>query len=264
MHIYDQKFYEDQAAGSVRSAKVLVPTIIKLLAPRSVVDVGCGVGTWLSVFSANGVEDIQGIDGPYVDSKNLLIPLGKFASADINALPDIGRKFDLSMSLEVAEHLPETSSDALVDFLANTGEAVLFSAAIPHQGGEYHVNEQWPEYWAAKFRKHGYYPADILRMAIWQDNDVEFWYRQNIMLYLKAEAAIQVAAHHNNNGPEVNALVHPMQYLQKCERIQELEARSADVETQITTLRNRIEELKNPANSNPLDAFKFFIKSLYK
>jgi hypothetical protein len=59
---------------------------------------------------------------------------------------------------------------------------VLFSAAIPGQGGYGHVNEQWPGYWARMFDECGYGVSDALRWAIWNDERVEPWYRQNLLL----------------------------------------------------------------------------------
>src|SRR5690242_8105092 len=105
-HTYDHAFYRDQAAGSARSASVIIPLLREFLTVRSVCDVGCGVGTWLRCWLDNGVTDVLGIDGDHVAQDQLLIPADKFLAADLRQPLQCNRRFDLAMSLEVAEHLP--------------------------------------------------------------------------------------------------------------------------------------------------------------
>ena len=98
----------------------------------------------------------------------------------------LGRTFDLVQTLEVAEHLDEASADTFVDSLARHGDTILFSAAIPGQGGTHHVNEQWPSYWAEKFARAGYTAYDVIRPRIWADPQVQVWYRQNMLLFARS------------------------------------------------------------------------------
>jgi hypothetical protein len=63
------------------------------------------------------------------------------------------------LCIEVAEHLPEESAQAVVAAIwRNTlpGGCVIFSAAQPGQGGVGHVNCQPPEYWTALARAQGF------------------------------------------------------------------------------------------------------------
>ena len=60
----------------------------------------------------------------------------------------------------------------------------MFSAATPNQGGTEHINEQWQSYWAEIFIEQSYYPFDIIRPFIFGNEQVEWWYQQNIMLYI--------------------------------------------------------------------------------
>jgi hypothetical protein len=182
---YDATFFENHTDGSVRSASIVVPLILKLFKPKSVVDFGCGVGGWLKEFSRGGVEDILGIDGDYIRREQLLIPPDKFESQDLMR-PTIRKRFDLAISLEVAEHLPESSADALVSTLVKAAPVVVFSAAIKGQGGTNHINEQWQSYWARRFQSHGYCIVDCIRPTIFDDERVERWYRQNILVYCEA------------------------------------------------------------------------------
>jgi hypothetical protein len=188
MSTYDDDFYARQAGGSVRSAGVVVPYVVSLLSPRSVIDMGCGVGTWLNVFLEHGVETILGVDGDYVPRQALLIPLDRFAVRDLTKPVGIADRFDLAVSLEVAEHLPPEAASHFVDELVALSDVVLFSAAIPGQGGVEHVNEQWQSYWRDLFEERGYSPVDCIRARFWLEPSIAAYYRQNIILYAKRTA----------------------------------------------------------------------------
>lgn len=188
MTTYTPKWFSGQVTTSATSAELVVPRIISLLHPRSVVDVGCGLGAWLAAFIKAGVSDIQGVDGDYVDRSMLAIPPEKFRAHDLTTPLRLDRTFDLAVSLEVAEHLPESAAETFVDSLTRLAPegAIVFSAAVPGQGGNHHVNERWPSWWAAKFAARGFMPADALRPSVWAEHSVEWWYRQNTILYISA------------------------------------------------------------------------------
>ena len=127
------------------------------------------------------------------------------------------RTFDLVVSLEVAEHLPQRSADAFVESLTSLGPVVLFSAAIPLQGGRGHVNEQWPHYWAHLFERRGYAALDCVRRRVWEDDDVQWWYAQNTILYvrcdrLESSAALKRELDAAPATPPLS-LVHPKKYV---------------------------------------------------
>lgn len=186
--MYDKNFYKSQAGGSSRSADIIVPVVMNLVHPRSVVDVGCGVGTWLRSFCSNGVQEILGIDGEWVDREQLHIPKQHFISMDLSQARLLHqRKFDLAISLEVAEHLPPESAPTFVEFITSFAPIVMFSAAIPGQGGAHHVNEQWPHYWFELFSQTGYRVIDCIRPRIWNQIGIRPWYAQNIFLYVNEE-----------------------------------------------------------------------------
>jgi SAM-dependent methyltransferase len=186
---YDDRFCEEIRSGSAASARVAVPIIKSLVDPRSVLDVGCGIGTWATEWIASGVADTVGVDGDYVDRRILQLPEGHFVSHDLSTPLDLARKFDLVTCLEVAEHLPASAASTLVDSLVRHSDVVVFSAAVPGQGGMEHVNEQWPSYWAAHFASAGYRPFDLLRGALWDCKEVEYWYKQNSLIFATDKAA---------------------------------------------------------------------------
>jgi len=180
---YDRSFFEGIKEGSFRSAMRIIPLVKELVPIRSVVDVGCGAGSWLKAFQKIGTKSIFGVDGN--QTPVLEIPRERFLRVDLDKPFILQEKFDLAVSLEVAEHLSPASADQLVANLTNLAPAVLFSSAIPGQGGEHHINEQWPGYWAEKFEKRGFLAFDCLRLKTWEDPSVEWWYSQNILLYVK-------------------------------------------------------------------------------
>jgi len=208
--IYDSKFFNDEVDVSMQSAEIVAPLICDLLNVSSAVDVGCGLGHWLLAMANLGVPRILGVDGPHVDRSRLKIPKEMFKSHDLrNSLPDFGR-FDIAMSLEVAEHLPSKCAEGFIAGLIRLAPVVVFSAAIPGQGGTNHVNEQWPEYWEALFREHGFIQLDPLRPLIWQDERVLWWYRQNLFIYaerslLDSESNLKFAP--RGNSPDRLTLV---------------------------------------------------------
>ncbi|MBR1646203.1 MAG: methyltransferase domain-containing protein [Selenomonadaceae bacterium] len=182
---YDEKFYRAQKNPSFKSAIEILPLVAEFVHPRSVVDVGCGVGTWLAVWQKHGTE-IYGVDGDYVDRSQLFIDEKFFHPADLENRLKLKRRFDLAMSLEVAEHLSPERADSFVEDLTRLSDLILFSAAIPAQGGTNHVNEQWPSYWAQKFLQFGYIGIDCLRPKIWTNDAIEISRRQNIFIYAKS------------------------------------------------------------------------------
>jgi SAM-dependent methyltransferase len=192
---YDGEFFDYVNRTSGHSADEVVPVLLKLLQVSSVVDVGCGVGNWLDAFQRNGIADYLGVDGDYVDRAKLKIPAERFRAADLTQPLKIDQSFDLAICLEVGEHLPAGAAETLVESLAGLSDIVVFSAAIPNQGGVHHVNEQWPAYWADLFAARGLHCYDCIRTLLWENKNVEWWYAQNTLLYCRD-----------------SALVHPMQY----------------------------------------------------
>lgn len=196
-----------------RSANEVLPVVFEVVSPRSVVDVGCWFGTWLKVAQELGVGDLLGIDAPYTDRSRLRIPEDMFLAHDLTVPLAVARRFDLAMSLEVAEHLPNAAADDFVASLIRLAPVVLFSAAIPDQVGEGHVNEQWPSYWVERFAANGFVVADVLRARFWENPAVTHWYAQNLLLFaspqwLDAHPAVR------DLGADLGALplVHPRTY----------------------------------------------------
>jgi SAM-dependent methyltransferase len=213
---YAASFYQSHAEASLRSARCALGRTFGLLGvPGSVVDLGCGTGTWLQAARELGTATILGVDGDWVPRDQLVIPADRFLAADF-AAPDLAaitarlpRPADLAMCLEVAEHLDAPQAPGLVGLLAGLADAVLFSAAIPHQGGEHHVNEQWPDHWATLFAAAGFRCFDLLRPALWLHPELDWWYAQNMLLFARAGSAAEAALLRHGAPATPMRLVHP-------------------------------------------------------
>ncbi len=226
---YDAAYHAMLQAGSRRSAAVVLARAQALVAPASVVDFGCGSGGWLAEASALGITDQAGVDGPWVRAETLQIDPALFTSADLSAPLDLGRRFDLALCLEVAEHLPKAAAPVLIDTLCAHAPVVVFSAAIPGQGGEGHVNEAWPPYWRDLFAARDFEGFDVLRAPIWQDTEVEPWYRQNLLIFagrahLVHDTALAGRLRDAVAGPL--DIVHPAIFQGYCDLVADLSQRS--------------------------------------
>ena len=182
-HQYSHDFYDYIDAGSRRSARAVAGLLLPEMKITSLLDVGAGHGAWAAEWLGAGVNDVLAVDGDYVARDQLAIPARNFLAHDLATPLDLGRKFDLVQTLEVAEHLPHAKADLFVDNLVAHGDVILFSAAVPHQGGEHHVNEQPPEYWREKFAARGYAAYDFVRPGLVDKAGVMPWYRFNSYIY---------------------------------------------------------------------------------
>jgi len=184
---YNRHFYRQTGGSGPEGPCALAALVLEMVPVASAIDFGCGTGDWLAAFAANGVETIVGVDGDWVPRQVLKIAPEQFIARDLAKPWQLDRRFDLAVTLEVAEHLPESAAEGFVSLLVSAAPVVLFSAAIPGQGGTGHVNEQWPEYWASRFAAHRYAVIDTLRPAIWNDARLAPCIRQNMLLFVQQE-----------------------------------------------------------------------------
>ena len=195
MHLYDRTYYDYITAGAIRSAQHLLPVVYRQFDISSVVDFGAGRGAWLSIWRALGVSDVTAVDGEYVERETLLVRPTEFVAADLTKPIRLGRTFDLVQSLEVAEHLPDSAAETLLDTLVAHGSLVLFSAAAPGQGGEHHVNERPYAYWQALFAARDFAMLDVIRPVVLNNDAVERWYKYNCFLFIKNSCVAALPAH---------------------------------------------------------------------
>lgn len=212
MGLYSNLFYKTRRKATRRSADAVLPWVFDVVPCRSVADAGCGTGSWLAAARDLGVADVAGYDGPWVREDLLEIPADRFHATDLSHPPAPARTFDLAISLEVAEHLPKSAAPAFVRFVTNLAPVVLFSAAIPGQGGMHHVNEQWPGYWIDLFASHGYRAVDAARGRFWEDRKVAYWYAQNAFFFVRKDCLSKypkLLEAETRYGMGCRAAVHP-------------------------------------------------------
>lgn len=210
---YTPKFYRELEATR-DSAREILPVVFELLKPGSIVDIGCGAGEWLSIAQELGVDEILGVDGEWALKAKLAIPREKFLVHDLAAPLKLDRKFDLALALEVAEHLESANAEDLVGSLCSASDRVVFSAAIPGQGGRRHLNERWPSYWAELFAKNGYACYDLLRARIWNNPRVLWYYAQNCLVFAREHSLDHLAL-----PVQPLSLVHPTLWSAQVDRM---------------------------------------------
>ena len=200
-----QKIYiHDEIVHNSNAAQQVLPVLFKVFKPKSIIDIGCGLGNWIQVAKDLGVENVLGVDGDYVERSLLKIGSHEFVEKDLKKEFDLNQKFDLAICLEVAEHLPVEAAENLVRSLINHADVIMFSAAVPGQGGQHHINEQWPVYWKNIFSNYNYVMLDFFRYSIWNNEKVERWYRQNLFLVVKEGHSLDAGY-----NKDAIALIHP-------------------------------------------------------
>lgn len=150
----------------------------------SLVDFGCGMGTYVKTFRENNINAF-GFDGnpntPEL-TNNLCNVL------DLSVPKTFDEPFDWVMSLEVGEHLPKRFEDIFINNLHNNNKrGIVLSWAIKGQGGHGHFNEQNTDYIKSKICKLGY-TNDIENENILRNNSTLFWFKNTIMVFRKLAA----------------------------------------------------------------------------
>lgn len=209
-------FYEERHALTAKAASVVLKIVsAQFYFPESVLDVGCGVGTWMAVAKEMGAKRVKGIEGSWLEKiEKISVPRSEIITSDLETEWSNNECFDLSISLEVAEHLSPRAGDRLVSQVCKASPLVLFSAAVPGQGGNGHVNEQWPEYWQTRFASNRYRAIDCVRPQIWNETNIPWWYRQNIILFAHENKAREyfsrLAQLEANEDIPLLGLTHPI------------------------------------------------------
>lgn len=187
---------------SVKGARAALPILFGDARVGSVLDLGCGRGTWLKAVLEMGATNILGVDGVPVGEDDLLFPKKDFLLHDLREPLRLSHRFDMALCLEVAEHLELEHATVIVKSLTDHADEIFFSAACPNQPGQGHVNCQWPAFWQNLFNQEGFACSDWPRWAVWGMEEVEPWYRQNLFAAVKDPQDA-------GKEPRIPAVVHP-------------------------------------------------------
>ena len=218
---YDAAFYADGGGLAYRAAQIILTEIREVHSFASVVDFGCGAGGWLRaaadlIGQAGAVPALLGIDGPHARAF-AECPGAQFIFQDLEHRIRVPNTFQLAISMEVAEHLTEARAAGFVEDLTRASDVILFSAAIPGQGGTHHINEQWQSYWIEMFAARDYACFDILRPRLWRNAVLALcpFYIANAFLYVRNQHSLigRLEAMHSavqaGKGKYPTDVVHP-------------------------------------------------------
>lgn len=200
--------HSDEMERRVYSNGRLAEEILALYRPKSVVDVGCGIGLLLEEFVKRGIEGV-GIEGEWLEMDAFAAPPETFHAHNLEEEMTLPRRFDLAVSIEVAEHLGKDRAEGFVQDLCKLSDVVVFSAAIPAQGGRGHRNEQWQSYWAQLFEDAGYLTYDPIRPNLRFDDEMFRWFRQNVLVFVKEGNALGHKLSDSRIAPEMCDMILP-------------------------------------------------------
>ncbi|MBN9509431.1 MAG: class I SAM-dependent methyltransferase [Alphaproteobacteria bacterium] len=165
----------------------LADALMRAVAFDSVLDLGCGTAFLLARFAAHG-KRVAGVEAS--DHAREFVPAevrDAVVPGDLTTPLDLARH-DLVVCAEVAEHLPASRADHLVETICRAaGRWIFFTAAVPGQGGFGHINEQPHAYWIERFEPYGARldPArtQALRAELLPALQVTWWFARNAMLF---------------------------------------------------------------------------------
>lgn len=210
MKIYNDRFYKNRDEQTRYAANRILSILFEKFSLKSAIDVGCGVGTWLSEFvSLGGDGDILGLDGEYVNRDYLKIPRECFLTKDLEKPINVGCRYDLAICLEVAEHLSEERAHEFIKELCGLSDIVLFSAATIRQGGDGHKNEQRLSYWKRIFELNNYTMLDMIRPVVWNDEGIKWWYRQNTVVFISKKSERMSSKEMEEYMSSIVDIIHP-------------------------------------------------------
>ncbi|MCM0592781.1 MAG: methyltransferase domain-containing protein [Gloeotrichia echinulata IR180] len=166
--------------------QIIALTIVEIYQPKTLVEFGCGPGHLTRELAKLGVQ-VTAIDGfSQPDFSGLSVEFNTLNLNEPTLIANFftGKSFDLAVSLEVAEHLEPEMSTTLVNWLTKVAPVVVFSAAVPGQGGHGHINLRPRDYWHSLFTQHNFTVADRIRERLRPHPSVADWYRYNVLDYV--------------------------------------------------------------------------------
>lgn len=183
----DEYFLRDVDPDATYAAPIVAKSIIDELRPKRAIDVGCGTGALLRALQDSGCSclGLEYADAALDICRSRGLDVMKF-DIEHDKLAQYLGPFDVTISMEVAEHLPEKCADSYVGLLSTLSPILVLTAATPGQGGTDHVNEQPHEYWIRRFADRGFVLDRILSdkwRSQWDAEGIVGFYHKNIMVF---------------------------------------------------------------------------------
>ncbi len=220
---YTKMFSNHDSASEkrLRTSRIIRDLVSEYFQISSLIDVGCGKGFLISAFSEVGAK-VRGVEGPWIKEVGSYHDLTDYIFHDLETPLEksSGEKFDLCVSLEVAEHLSPEREKSFVAELCQLSDVVLFSAAIPTQGGVGHVNCRWQGEWAQDFAALGFRCFDPFRNRLAAIPDVLPWFTQNLLLFVKVGAEVPEELSHHEIQAKSASYVRPYLFDRKIRKAQ--------------------------------------------
>ncbi len=149
----------------------------------SIVDFGCGVGSYVKLLLAKGF-DCEGYDGNPATPR---LSYGTCKVIDLSNPFCLSKHYDWVLSLEVGEHLPPEYQKTFIENLdRHNTRGIVLSWAVKGQGGFGHFNEQNNDYIKKVMASYGYhndvFAERSLRLAARLP-----WFRNTIMVFRKGK-----------------------------------------------------------------------------
>jgi len=220
--------------------------ISKTYQPKTIVEFGCGPGHLtreLDKININ-VTAIDGFSSPEFKNTQKIT----FTKVDLNdqkALEQFlgNKKFDLAICTEVGEHLNPASSEHLIKYLTQSAPVVIFSAAVPGQGGHGHINCQPREFWHDLFTSNGFRLIDSFRQKLRDNEKLAMWYKLNMLDYVSKDYKLTENEDVIRNLLSSESYASSMFYITNTENAKNLAYLKYPVVKQYFQLRNFIKKL---------------------
>jgi hypothetical protein len=185
----DDRLDLSRIAPSLRCARMVLGHLWQYLQPRSVIELGCGRGTWLKACHELGSTSVLGYDGAWNSGHLMIDSAIEFHRVDLNAPLELPPNIDMALSMQVMGQLDSAAAACFVERLSSASNVVLFNAADSAQTGERFPHGQCQSRWATLFACHGYQRFDLFRSRFWCIGDACNWYRNNTILYARSGSA---------------------------------------------------------------------------
>ncbi|RJF78767.1 methyltransferase domain-containing protein [Rhodopseudomonas palustris] len=196
------KHHSADAAMRIQNARRCLSIVSDQIPFKSVIDFGCGIGAWLHAATDLGAEKVIGIEGDYIRNADTVVPQSLIETRDLATFEtDWNKKFDVAMTIEVAEHLPEAAANGFVRMLTSASDVVIFSAARLNQTGLGHINEQPLGYWISKFDLLRYVPLEIFRPHLANVEGMYPWLRMNLIMLVQSKKLEELPHLHQFSKP---------------------------------------------------------------